>query len=121
MINIAPDRRINTCHSDNCMAGRIDSISKHELDKSPIHERLYLQNKLKPMTASNYLELSHKPSLLAITGENQTLIELKRQKELKITEKKLNEEKRKEAEEFVSKIKKEKGKLVTSSTLLNLL
>ena len=80
-----------------------------ELINEPIHERLYFQSK-NSRALDTIFPTDQKPSLLAICGENQALAELRRQKEQKLIQRRIHEEKRKEAMEFVIKIKKEKEK-----------
>jgi len=78
------------------------------LENEPVHERLYLQGAIKSNSKAQLLSNKIKPNLLAIAGENQTLANLKRQRELKELQKVQHAEKRKEAEVFIDKIKKQK-------------
>lgn len=106
--NQSEDKRMTTSHSQN----RLTPISTYiDLSSEPIHERLYLQNPKNPsLTPSQRLGEREKPSLLAITGENPTLLELQKLKEQKEIEKIEQREKRKQALVFVNRIKREKGK-----------
>lgn len=82
-----------------------------ELLNEPIYERLYCQSKNNRNSINHIFSSPQKANLLTITGENQNKIEFQKKKEQKLVEKKIHEEKRKEAMEFLTKIKKEKEKI----------
>lgn len=89
---------------------RLNKSPNLELTNEPIHERLYFQSKTPKNIKSKFINSKQKASLLAITGENQTLSQLQKLKTEKERERKEEERKTKEAQEFIDKIKAVKEK-----------